>query len=301
MGEPVRPSPFVSVIVPVYNDAARLATCLRALGAQTYPASRYEVIVVDNGSDVPVAPVVASALPRARVVTETRPGSYAARNRGLAEARGDLFAFTDSDCLPAADWLAEGTTALLSTPNCGLVGGRIAVVFAQPAAPTPVETFSGMTARQQEHFLTVDHFAETANLFTRRTVVDEVGSFAPWLKSRGDVVFGQRVFAAGYRLVYAERAVVTHPAVRSLRQLCRRTARMIGGKHDVRRTMSGSVATTRTSSTDVWSLPRLAVRIWRQPDTGRGHRWRVLGILMFVHTVALGERLRLRLGGISRR
>jgi len=42
--------PFVSVIIPVYNDNSRLQTCLDALGHQTYPSDRLEVIVVDNGS-----------------------------------------------------------------------------------------------------------------------------------------------------------------------------------------------------------------------------------------------------------
>jgi len=42
---------FVSVIVPVFNDAERLHMCLRALAEQTYPQSQYEAIVIDNGSD----------------------------------------------------------------------------------------------------------------------------------------------------------------------------------------------------------------------------------------------------------
>ncbi len=53
-------APFVSVIIPVYNDTERLQRCLDALEEQTYPADRYEVVVVDNGSDTPIAPVVAT-------------------------------------------------------------------------------------------------------------------------------------------------------------------------------------------------------------------------------------------------
>ncbi len=43
--------PFVSIIIPVFNDAKRLQTCLAALESQTYPSSCYEIVVVDNGSD----------------------------------------------------------------------------------------------------------------------------------------------------------------------------------------------------------------------------------------------------------
>src|ERR1041384_5139232 len=94
---------FVSVIVPVWNDAERLGHCLHALEKQTYPAESYEVIVVDNGSTDSVACLVA-AYGRARLVSEQRPGSYAARNTGLNLARGQVIAFTDADCLPAPDW-----------------------------------------------------------------------------------------------------------------------------------------------------------------------------------------------------
>jgi glycosyltransferase involved in cell wall biosynthesis len=301
MDEVTSELPFVSVIVPVYNDAAGLAGCLRALGCQTYPADRYEVIVVDNGPDVAVAPVVADTLPRAHVIIEPRPGSYAARNRGLAVARGELLAFTDSDCVPAPDWLEEGARALLRAPDCGLVAGRIAVSFAREAAPSAVETFSAMTARRQDHFISIDHFGETANLFTRRTVVDKVGPFEPALRSRGDVVFGHRVFAAGFGQLYADRAVVAHPAVRTLGALCRRTARLVGGKRDVRRYLAARLAVTRTASTDIRNVPRLVARIWQSPEIKCPDRWRVLGILTFVQAVACLERLRLYLGGASRR
>ena len=55
-------TPFVSVIIPVYNDPERLKTCLQALEEQTYPKSAYEVIVVDNGSDESIEPLVAGSV-----------------------------------------------------------------------------------------------------------------------------------------------------------------------------------------------------------------------------------------------
>src|ERR1044071_6513252 len=103
--------PFVSVIVPVWNDSARLDRCLRALEEQTYPGDLYEVVVVDNGSDEPLGPVI-ERHGRASLVRETKPGSYAARNTGLAHARGEVVAFTDADCLPAPDWIEQGVARL---------------------------------------------------------------------------------------------------------------------------------------------------------------------------------------------
>ena len=86
--------PLISVVVPVFNDEARLAGCLDALAMQTWPASHREVIVVDNGSVPPVALRAGAA----RVIVERRPGSYAARNAGVAAAAGEILAFTDADC-----------------------------------------------------------------------------------------------------------------------------------------------------------------------------------------------------------
>src|SRR4051812_27832091 len=101
---PARTPPFVSVIVPVFNQSEPLRACLRALNGQTSPRARFEVIVVDNGSTDPVS-VPTGSHSTVRVEGESKPGSYAARNRGVAIARGSVIAFTDADCVPAADWV----------------------------------------------------------------------------------------------------------------------------------------------------------------------------------------------------
>ena len=80
---------FVSVIIPVYNDAERLKKCLLALEKQTYPQAQYEVIVVDNASEENIKDVV-SQFPQARLTFENSPGSYAARNQGISIAKGEL-------------------------------------------------------------------------------------------------------------------------------------------------------------------------------------------------------------------
>ncbi|MEM8761253.1 MAG: glycosyltransferase family A protein, partial [Pseudomonadota bacterium] len=103
--------PGISVIIPVFNDAGGLARCLDALARQT-DAAPFEVIVVDNGSDPPLDPATLPALPSLRLIRETAPGSYAARNAGIAAARAAILAFTDADCRPRPDWLAAGHAAI---------------------------------------------------------------------------------------------------------------------------------------------------------------------------------------------
>jgi len=97
--------PFVSVIIPTYRDWNRLKLCVNALKNQTYPKNRFEAIVVNND---PADPCPYCPLPDNFVLTtEGKPGSYAARNAGIKIAKGDILAFTDSDCIPYSDWIEQ--------------------------------------------------------------------------------------------------------------------------------------------------------------------------------------------------
>src|SRR5690606_10317828 len=99
------------VIVPVYRDWTGLSRCLDALSRQSYPRTAFEVIVANNDprSDVPSAIREREAL----IVDQKIPGSYAARNKAVEHASGEILAFTDSDCTPADDWLERGVQRLL--------------------------------------------------------------------------------------------------------------------------------------------------------------------------------------------
>ncbi len=224
--------PFVSVVIPVYNDAERLALCLRALTEQTYPPERFEIVIVDNGSTDHLAAVVRD-VPNVVFAREPRPGSYAARNAGLALAVGEVIAFTDSDCTPRQDWIANGVARLLEVPNCGLVGGAVEFTFAAPDRVSICERYDSMFYFDQADYIRRGRFACTANAFTQASVIRRVGAFDADLKSVGDREWGNRVSAAGYALVYAGEAVVRHPARRTLQDLLRKRRRLAGGHHDM--------------------------------------------------------------------
>ncbi len=227
----------VSVIIPVYNDNARLALCLRALAQQSYPADRFEIIVIDNGSTPPVVETLAQQYPHVTFAYEPSPGSYAARNRGIQLARGRVVAFTDSDCIPSPDWIESGVAALAGTSNRGLVAGRIEIFYANPERPTAAEIYERVSGFPQERYVAEFHYGATANVFTTADVIRNVGSFNPTLRSGGDREWGERLHRAGYAQVYAPAAVVMHPARASLRNLI----------HKRRRTTSGVVWHMRQS------------------------------------------------------
>ncbi len=219
---------FVSVIIPVYNDAARLKLCLEALTAQHY--SNFEVIVVDNGSTDQEVERVCRGFD-VTFVTEHKVGSYAARNRGVALAKGGVLAFTDADCIPEPQWLTQGVKRLRE-PDCGLVAGRIRVFAQDPKRPTTVELYEVALAFPQQTHVENSHYGATANVFTTKAVFADVGLFNERLKSGGDKEWGQRVAAAGYSVVYAHEACIHHPARRTFAELHKKARRTVGGLRD---------------------------------------------------------------------
>ncbi len=223
--------PFLSVIIPVLNDGERLRRCLGALEEQTYPAERFEVIVVDNGSKEDPAAIVVE-FPHAKLAREQKPSSYAARNTGIGIAKGEVLAFTDSDCVPSKQWIESGVEALTGTPNCGMVGGAVEVFCRDERKPTAVELFERITAFPQERYLREYHYAVTANVFTFRQVMDRVGMFADQLKSSGDNEWGNRVHRAGLKQVYSAQAKVMHPARTTFGEIQRKTVRLAHGQRD---------------------------------------------------------------------
>jgi GT2 family glycosyltransferase len=221
----------VSVIVPVKNGASSLATCLAALSAQRGVAN-IEVIVADNGSTDDTFAQARAHPVVTRVVSEPRPGSYAARNAGLAVARASVLAFTDVDCTPEPDWLAAGLTALEST-EADLIGGGIRANHSE--RPTVWERYDRAVYLRQEDVVVHGGWAVTANLFVRRAVFDGaagvtgVGSFDATLLSGGDREFCLRAGRAGFRIAYAPDAVVRHEPRKSALEIWRLNRRIGAG------------------------------------------------------------------------
>jgi glycosyltransferase involved in cell wall biosynthesis len=286
----------------VWNDAARLEECLRALDGQTYPSDSYEVVVVDNDSTEPVGHVVARHA-RARLLREVRPGSYAARNAGLAHARGEAFAFTDADCLPAPDWVEKGVARLSRGGGRAVVAGSIEIFPREAAAANAVEQYELIFALAQGRYVMRYEFGATANLFAMREVFERVGPFLAELKSGGDIEWGRRIKGRGYVLEYAEDVRVRHPARASLSQLYSKIVRVAGGFHDLKR-IKGRDYLGFDRGLLLELLPPLptVARILRGPSTLRVRdRVKVCAVVLFVRYAQTFERLRLSLSDLWNR
>ena len=224
----------VSIIIPVYNDRERLSLCLEALACQTYPQDLWEIIVVDNGSDdASQVEQLTKQYKNVIFTQEEQVGSYAARNQGISIAKGEAIGFTDADCIPHKDWIEKGVSRLRSTPECGLVAGKVELFNTNPDRQNSIEIYEKVMAFRQQEFLEQNHYGVTANVFTWKKVIEKVGGFSQNLKSSGDAEWGKRVYQYGYKQVYASEVCIDHPARNSWGELYRQKIRHTGGVYDL--------------------------------------------------------------------
>ncbi len=288
--------PIVSVIIPVYQ-AGPLSLCLEALERQSLPRQAFEIIVVDNGADEDLAPILAP-FPLVRKIQERTVGSYAARNRGVREARGEILAFTDADCIPAPGWVAAGVKELESGPKNLVVGGRV-TLFWPGADPNPWELYDSLVAFNQEAFLRTRSYGVTANLFVRKEAFAEVGPFNQTLRSGGDRDWGQRAAARGCELRYAPEAAVRHPARASLTELDNKHRRLIGGAW--RSSPRPFLLLCKAPFLELCDTLYFLGLLWRRRELGTALLARTLGVRLAVSGRRLHEYLRLAKGGEARR
>jgi len=300
--------PFLSVIIPVFNNAKGLELCLAALAQQTYPESLFKVIVIDNGSkDFDQLKEVVSGYSFVALACENTPGSYAARNKGLSLAEGDIIAFTDSDCIPEKNWLELGVEQLKKTEDCGQVLGKVKLFFQNPNKPTLVEVYESLTALDQEKMLNRLRGGATANMFTWKYVIDKIGPFNSRLKSSGDIEWGRRVHETGYRQVFAPEVIVNHPARTTFQELKQRRIRISGGGFGLCINPYDTFSQKfkmfgRLLLDDVSNSIRFTREIFQSVEIKKNSlKAQLIGLDFVLRSISMIEKVRLWLGGESTR
>lgn len=223
-------TPLISVIAPSYRDWPRARMLIDALLAQS--VTDFEILLVNNAPDDPAPPDFPQD-PRLHILTEARPGSYAARNLGAASARGQFLAFTDSDCVPNPDWLAAFLHS--AQTHDGLISGAVQMFSTTRAmdALNWAESYDFFFGINQDIYVR-DGVAATASLFVPRALFECAGGFDASLKSGGDVEFCKRAAhhyaGTGPALVYCPQAVLRHPLRSDLTALLTKARRVAGGR-----------------------------------------------------------------------
>ena len=237
--------PFISVVMPVRNEAQTIQAVINALLAQEYPADRFEIIVCDGCSTDRSAEIVQgiAALDQ-RVVLVRNEGrlSSAGRNLGYRHARGDVILYVDGHCLiPDRDLLSSIAELFAAT-------GASCLCRPQPLVPdeqnsTWASAIAAVRASPVGHsrssYIFSDHegFVNpiSAGAAYTREVFQRIGEFDESFDACEDVEFNFRVERAGFTSYISPRLKVLYHARRSLSGLYRQMSRYGRGRFQLLR------------------------------------------------------------------
>jgi glycosyltransferase involved in cell wall biosynthesis len=230
-GGPDRARPEVSVVVPTYNRLPRLRRVLDALAAQTYPASRFEVVVVSDGSSDGTEDHLGQRRDPFELVgvAQSNAGPAAARNRGVQLASGSLLLFVDDDVV-AAPTLLEQHVASHDRPDLVVIGPML----------NPDGFDMSPWVRWEQAMLYRQYDAMNRGLYTatfrqfytgnasvpRESVLSQNG-FDTRYRRAEDVEFAYRLSQCGHRFLFNPDAIGYHYADRPFASWLR-TARDYG-------------------------------------------------------------------------
>lgn len=215
--------PSVSIVVPVYNRAGEIGSCLEALLALHYPAARREIIVVDDGSTDDTAAVV-SRYPVKLLRLPQNRGQSAARNAGVRAAGGEIIAFIDSDCIAAPDWLRQ-LVPYFQDARVALVGGYVDSFYRESRLDRFEEVQSPLNMGKEMAFGSAaasDFYVPTCNVLIRKAAYLAVGGLDEELRLGEDVDLCWRLKETGHRLLYVPQGKVRHKHRNRLGEILRR-------------------------------------------------------------------------------
>lgn len=214
----------LSVIIPTYNRAGSLRTCLEALDRQTHPVAEYEVIVVVDGSTDGTAAMLRALSPRyrLRVVSQRNAGQPSALNRGIDAAAGTCCLFLDDDIVAEPALIAEHVQvhrahgAAVGIGNIPWIVGFDADWFAGSFGRMWNAHFESLTAGRRPPAW-FDCYG--GNMSAPRAALLAVGGVAGELSYSHDIELAYRLHERGLRLVYLPRAVGCEHQLKRFREL----------------------------------------------------------------------------------
>jgi GT2 family glycosyltransferase len=216
----MRATPSVSVVIPNYNGAAFLETCLASLARQT--CSPLEILLVDNASQDDSLEITRRVIPSAVILGQKQNlGFAAAVNAGIRAARGEWIAVLNNDTEVSDGWLETAAAALDRHPEAAFVACRIMEFEDRNRLYSAGDCFlrTGIGYRRGQEQRDAPMYREEIEIFSaggcaalyRKSVLDELQGFDGKLFAYlEDVDLGLRLQAAGYRGYYAPQSAVFH-------------------------------------------------------------------------------------------
>lgn len=195
-----------SVIIPAYNCEKTIAQTIEALLKQTYPLK--EIIVVDDGSTDRTLTVI-RGFAQVTFLHQSNSGPASARNRGANVANSDIIFFTDSDCIPHADWV-ERSMAHFKDPMIGAVAGSYGIANAK----APLAGFIQKEISFRHMHLMPEYVKcfGSYNVAIRKRLFHELGGFNEnYRRASGeDNDLSYKILKGGHRIYFSKQSLVDH-------------------------------------------------------------------------------------------
>jgi glycosyltransferase involved in cell wall biosynthesis len=214
----------ISVVVPVWNEANKIAQCLKAIFSQSYKP--YEVIVVD-GLSTDETVDKARQFP-VKILYENFRNRAGACQVGIENAQGEYVAFTDADCVPSKEWL-EMLLREFDHQIVGVGGGIISVGDSlwEKSINLAFSTVLGSAQSLQGRFFQNSRFVNSisgSNSMYRKKDILRVNGFKTDLLGAEDLELNRRLLRLG-KLLYTPKAVVTHNHSWTLKEFAKKMYR----------------------------------------------------------------------------
>ncbi len=215
----------ISIIIPIFNAEQFLPDLFQALSQNTFLPGD-EVLLVDNGStDHSAALCQAEQEKRPglyRCLSYTaEPGSYAARNYAIQQAKGEIFVFTDSDCKPISGWIE---TVRENIKEGMVIAGKVELEVVNNGL---WEHFDSIAHLNNEKGAANNRVA-TANMAVTKSDFRKVGYFEKQF-SGGDYAWSQRAALTGLEIVYVPDVMVYHPSRKTFAEILLKERRIAFG------------------------------------------------------------------------
>lgn len=198
-----------SIIIPTKNEEANIGRCLDSILQMDWDSSRYEIIVVDNGSDDRTVEIARQK--GATVYIKYELTISGLRNFGALQAAGEILAFLDADCTVPQNWLHEASR-YLPRKNVVCFGSPPVV----PDDATWVQIAWFQLRKKRDLVLEVD-WLESMNMFVRREIFEEVGGFDENLVTCEDYDLSFRLKNNGHLIADGHIVAVHHGEAASVR------------------------------------------------------------------------------------
>lgn len=222
-------NPFVSVIVPAFDEGKVLRRCVESILADRY--LHKEVVLVDDGSRDDTWEVMQSFAGRTGVVvvSQANAGKAAALNRGIARSHGSILMFVDADGV-FSGWTIRGMLRGFDDPRVGAVCGNDAPINLDRLQPRLLTLLTHVTAMVRRALAQVNCLTIVSGNCgaVRRDVVEEIGGFTEGLLGE-DLELTWRVRRAGYRVSFQPEAIVYAEVPAGIRPLWRQRVRWARG------------------------------------------------------------------------